>query len=566
MKMFKFSSLFWQLTLPVMGIGCLVIVLLSFVVPGQLKLNTIENAVLEAEKTVQQFKTIRAYYTNNIVKTVLKSQDIRPSITHKDNDNAIPLPATMIHDLSEMLEQKGTMLNLYSNYPFPNRSGRKLDDFQQRAWDYLTDNPEATYSEEQSILGKSVLRVAVADKMVSDACVSCHNNHAATPRNDWKLDDVRGVLEVNTDIGPQLAAGNATNLSILGIIAVSLIVMLVAIALLFRLTIGSRLNHLSLKLRDIATGDGDLTQRIEVNGGDEISSLSVYFNDFIDKIHHTISDVVSVTGQVVNSVSDLDEVTNTVSQGAFQQQEETGAIAAAVTEMSATSANVNESASNAAAETTTADESAQSGKSIVNRTVDNIHELSNDVSSASDVIRDLADQAVNIGTVLDVISGIAEQTNLLALNAAIEAARAGEQGRGFAVVADEVRTLASRTQESTEEIQAMIEGLQSGTRQAVSVMDKSQQQAQKTVEMAATAGQSLDIIVSSVNEINSMNNQIAHAVDEQQRTADAVSKNVVAIQTVAEETANSSTVARQSSDNVSKQAARLQTLVRHFKV
>ena len=566
MKIIRFSSLFWQLALPVMGIGCLVILLLSFLVPAQLKRNTIDNAIHEAEKTVQQFKTIRAYYTNNIVKTILKSQDIRPSITHKGNNSAIPLPATMIHDLSEMLEKKGTILNLYSNFPFPNRKDRKLDDFQQRAWRYLTENPGATYNEEQTIAGKPVLRVAVADKMVSDACVNCHNSHADTPKNDWKLDDVRGVLEINTDIDAQLIAGNTTNLSILGIIAVALIVMLVAIALLFRLTVGSRLNRLSSKVRDIATGEGNLTQRIEVSGRDEISDLSAYFNEFIDKIHHTISDVVSVSSQVVKSVSDLDKITNRVSQGAFQQQEETGAIASAVTEMSATSANVNESASNAASETTTADESANSGKKIVNQTVESIHELSSDVSSAADVIRDLADQAVNIGTVLDVISGIAEQTNLLALNAAIEAARAGEQGRGFAVVADEVRTLASRTQESTEEIKTMIEGLQSGTRQAVSVMDKSQQQAQKTVEMAATAGQSLDIIVSSVNEINTMNSQIAHAVDEQQKTAETVTQNVVNIQTVAEETANSSIAAKQSSDDVSKQAAVLQNLMQQFKV
>jgi len=134
------------------------------------------------------------------------------------------------------------------------------------------------------------------------------------------------------------------------------------------------------------------------------------------------------------------------------------------------------------------------------------------------------------------------------------------------VVADEVRTLASRTQESTEEIQAMIESLQSGTRQAVSVMDKGQSQAEKTVEMAATAGQSLDIIVSSVNQITSMNNQIAHAANEQQRTADAVSQNVITIQTVAEDTANSSLAAKQSSGDVSQQASILQTLMRQFKV
>jgi len=562
----KVSSLFWQLALPVIGPGCLVVIILSFIVPEHLKQNAVSSAILEAEKTVQQFKTIRAYYTNNVVKTVLKSQDIRPAIEHQNNDKAIPLPATMIHDLGQALEDKGTSLHLYSKYPFPNRGDRKLDDFEQRAWDYLSQNPDATYSEEQQVNDKPMLRVAVADKMVSDGCVNCHNSRADTPKNDWKLGDVRGVLEVNADIGPQISLAAATNLEILVIIIVALIAILITNALLFKMILGKRLQQLSERLKDIATGEGDLTQRLEVRGDDEISRLSVYFNQFVEKIHGTVEQISSVTSQVVNLLTELDSVTDKVSKGAFKQQEETSAIASAVTEMSATSANVNDSASSAAEETNTADASAKSGKEIVKETVDSINQLSSDVSSAANVIKDLAHQADNIGTVLDVIRGIAEQTNLLALNAAIEAARAGEQGRGFAVVADEVRTLASRTQESTEEIQAMIESLQSGTRQAVSVMDKGQSQAEKTVEMAATAGQSLDIIVSSVNQITSMNNQIAHAANEQQRTADAVSQNVITIQTVAEDTANSSLAAKQSSGDVSQQASILQTLMRQFKV
>ncbi len=566
MKVLKFSSLFWQLAVPVIAIGCLVIAILSFVVPGQLKQNTINSAIHDAEKTVQQFKTIRAYYTNNVVKTILQSQDIRPSIDHKGNSKAIPLPATMIHDLSQMLKDKGTILDLYSKFPFPNRSDRQLDSFQQRAWDFLLEKPDGTFSEEQVVDGKPVLRVAVADKMVSQACVNCHNSRGDTPKNDWKLGDVRGVLEITADIEKQINAGTDANLTILIIIAVALIVMLFTIGLLFKITVGSRLSQLTARLKDIAIGDGDLTQRMLVTGDDEISRLSIYFNQFIDKIHNTIREVSTVASQVVDSVQGLDSTITKVSKGALQQQQETGSIASAVTEMSAISAQVNDSASSAAKETITADNSAKNGKQIVNQTVDSIHQLSSDVSTAADVIKDLANQAENIGSVLDEIRGIANQTNLLALNAAIEAARAGEQGRGFAVVADEVRTLASRTQVSTEEIQVMIESLQSGTKQAVSVMDKGQSQVSKTVEMAATAGQSLDVIVSSVAEISAMNNQIAHAAGEQQKTANSVSQNVLAIQIVADETAESSSTARQSSDSVSRHAKMLKTMMQQFEI
>ncbi len=563
----NFSSVFWKIAIPASAIGVFALVGAAMLLPALLKNNLIDSAVLDATRTVQQFKTVRGYYTKNVIKPVLKAQKtVRPGIDHKGKDSTIPLPATMIHDLSEELRKTGTSLNLFSKYPFPNRAGRRLDDFQSRAWEYLVANPDSSYREEQRIDGKQVIRVAVADRMVAEGCVACHNSHPQTPKNDWALGDVRGVLEVNTQIDDQIAAGNRTTVTILGSFALALIAILTTIAFLFRIMVGKRLQDVTDRLKDISVGDGDLTQRIDVRGKDEISDLSRYFNDFIVKIHETIAHIAKNATQVGDSVRELDALTTEANKGAALQQRETGAIAAAVTEMSATATNVNESAANAARETSSADTSANSGKEIVNQTVEDIDQLSFEVSSAADVIRDLAQQADQIGTVLDVIRGIAEQTNLLALNAAIEAARAGEQGRGFAVVADEVRTLASRTQESTEEIQTMIEGLQNGTRQAVSVMDKSQAQSKKTVERAASAGQSLDEIVAAMEAITHVNNQIAHAAGEQQRTADAVSQNVNQIQNVAEETASNSGAARQSSDDVSQQVAALRSMIQCFKV
>lgn len=264
----------------------------------------------------------------------------------------------------------------------------------------------------------------IADRMVAEACVICHNRHPQTPKNDWVLGDVRGVLEVNTQIDAQIAAGNRTNMTVLGIIGAALTAMLVLIALLFINTVGRPLLNVTEKLKNTSTGEGDLTQRIDVNGQHEISHLSRYFNKFIDQAHDTISHIADTAEQVEISVKELDSITAEVNDGASLQRRETTAIASAVTQMSATAVNVNDSATSAARETTGADSSANNGKDIFNHTVVDINALSTEVSSAADVIRNLAQQADSIGTVLDVIRGIAEQTNLLALNAAIEAARA----------------------------------------------------------------------------------------------------------------------------------------------
>lgn len=319
------------------------------------------------------------------------------------------------------------------------------------------------------------------------------------------------------------------------------------------------------RLTSIGEEGGDLTQRLTINGNDEIADLSLGFNNFIDKVHITIKAVLESSNHVSTSANNLSSITHLANQGAEQQKNETVAIAAAVEEMSGSLDHVDESAVIAAREAGNADSSANKGKDIVGQTINGIHTLSGEVVAAVGVINNLEEQAESIGSVLDVIRGIAEQTNLLALNAAIEAARAGEQGRGFAVVADEVRTLASRTQESTEEIQAMIQNLQTSTKEAVSVMDKSQKQAEATVELASTAGQALDEIAMAVSKISDMNNQIAHAAEEQKTTGKEVASNVAAIQVVAETTADNSLQAQNNSSEVLKQAAELQAMMAQFK-
>ena len=318
-------------------------------------------------------------------------------------------------------------------------------------------------------------------------------------------------------------------------------------------------------MHDIASGDGDLSQRISSQSKDEIGQLAEGFNTFVSKIQHTIEQVIDSAASVRSEMAHLSTVAQSISDSTNQQQHESEVVAAAVHEMQTTSHLVSENASSAADASHGANQEVKSANSVLESTVESIRELAADIDNASGVIHTLDQDVANIASILDVICGIAEQTNLLALNAAIEAARAGEQGRGFAVVADEVRSLASRTQHSTGEIQAMIERLQSGAEQAVEVMQASKSSSDSTITLAQSATQSLSEILTAISKMNEMNTQIATAASQQSSVSEDVNYNV---QKIAD---NSSTmvkmvgIADQSICALENQCERLEKLVSQFK-
>lgn len=382
--------------------------------------------------------------------------------------------------------------------------------------------------------------------------------------NDFSGNPV-GVLKIAMDRSYYVDAINTIRNSALVINFMTLFLG-IAIAWWLGKNISKPISSASSAMDNIAEGEGDLTQRLDEKGKDEISSLSLSFNNFAEKVRTMVAHVAGSTSQLAAAAEEMSSITQETTQGVQRQQAETEQVATAMNQMTATVQEVARHAAEAADAAKSANDEASSGSQIVERVVHAINELATEIDHASGVIGKLENDAENIGSVLDVIRGIAEQTNLLALNAAIEAARAGEQGRGFAVVADEVRTLASRTQQSTEEIQQMIEQLQAGSVEAVKVMQSSTEKAQESVSQAANAGASLENINRAVTTITDMNIQIASAAGEQGSVAEEINRNIVNINDIVKQTAEGASQTSHASNDLARLSSELQSLVHQFKI
>lgn len=326
------------------------------------------------------------------------------------------------------------------------------------------------------------------------------------------------------------------------------------------------LKQMVVMLDDIAQGDGDLTRRLNTDRVDELGQIAAGFNTFLGKLQAMISQVVSSVQKVSDSSEHTADIAIRTHQGVHKQLAEIELVATAVHEMTATAQDVARNATHAAEAANHADRAANQGKQTVQHTADAIAALAQEIGRAVGVVQTLAKDSENINAILVAIRGIAEQTNLLALNAAIEAARAGEQGRGFAVVADEVRNLAQKTQQATEEIQTMIQQLQQGTRDVVKVMQDSQDKTEISVQQANQAAEALESITQAVSVINDMNTQIASAAEEQSAVAEDINRNVTNIGQVANEVAGGADEASQASAELTKLAEQQRRLINQFKV
>ncbi|XGX16145.1 methyl-accepting chemotaxis protein [Pseudomonas solani] len=319
-------------------------------------------------------------------------------------------------------------------------------------------------------------------------------------------------------------------------------------------------------LKNIASGEGDLTRRLEYARQDELGELAGWFNRFLDKLQPVIADVKRSVQDARSTADQSAAIASQTSAGMQQQYREVDQVATASHEMSATAQDVARSAAQAAEAARGADHATREGLGVIGKTTSAIEQLASEMSAAMEEVQGLASSSEQIGSVLEVIRAIAEQTNLLALNAAIEAARAGEAGRGFAVVADEVRNLAKRTQDSVEEIRQVIEGLQHGTREVVGSMHSSHRQAQGSVEQVEHAVAALQRIGDAVAVITDMNLQIASAAEEQSAVAEEINRNVAAIRDVTESLSGQAQESAQVSQALNRLANHQQGLMDQFRV
>jgi methyl-accepting chemotaxis protein len=339
-----------------------------------------------------------------------------------------------------------------------------------------------------------------------------------------------------------------------------------ALAIAVAGSISRPIAHIAELFRNIGEGEGDLRQRLPVNGDDEIAQLARGFNSFISKIQDTVVEVAKTSEQLGLSAVDVSNQAHQTLDDSQLQKDRTIMVVTAINEMGAT---VNEIATNAAQAAVTArdaDTESIDGQKVVTRARSTINQLSKDVEQVGEVIESLATHTKSIGSILDVIRAISEQTNLLALNAAIEAARAGEAGRGFAVVADEVRNLASRTAASTNEVQTMIDKLQSETSRAVNAMEQSRSRSLEGVTAVDEASHSLSGISQRIALISDMNIQVAAATEEQSTVVEDINRNVTEINDITQRTADTAHAAAHASKSLNQLATRLDTLVARFKV
>ncbi|QHD08804.1 chemotaxis protein [Pseudomonas sp. R76] len=379
------------------------------------------------------------------------------------------------------------------------------------------------------------------------------------------LPSVNWYLGISVDKDKSFAMLSEFRTSAVIATLIAVVIIIALLGMLIRVLL-QPLHVMTRAMQDIADGEGDLTRRLTIQNNDEFGSLGNAFNRFVERIHTSIREVSSATEQVNEVALRVVSASNSSMVNSDEQANRTNSVAAAINELGAAAQEIARNAAQASNQASDARHLAEDGQQVVDRNIKAMTQLSAMISASSTNIEALNSKTVNIGQILEVITSISQQTNLLALNAAIEAARAGEAGRGFAVVADEVRNLAHRTQESAQQVQTMIEELQVGARESVSTMSESQRHSQDSVEIANLAGERLNSVTQRIGEIDGMNQSVATATEEQTSVVESINMDITEINTLNQEGVENLHSTLRACTDLEQQAARLKQLVGSFRI
>jgi len=570
------QSLVWKIALPVPLALIAMIAAIGLIVPRQIDADTQATATENALQTIAQFKSVRDYYNTAIVPKIRGTQDLKLTHLHANDPKGVPIPATFMLDMSGRLQDKGVSLSFYSPYPFPERAGRKTDDFQKAAWDQFLKTPDTPYIQRATVNGKEVVRVAVGDRL-GEACVACHNSHPQSPKKDWKVGDVRGVFEIQTVIDDQLARGHRLTYGVLGVVLLGGLAVLL-VSLLSTRAVARPLLAMGAAVNRLARGERQLNLVKESERADEIGGLAKALQGFGKALEQQEAHEAAEREEMARKAArqaELESLTQSFDTAvssllgkvhAMTDQLHTAAGTMTSTVQHANSAftsiagSTEQTHANVEATAGAAEELFASNAEIAGRVRDALtisRSAVAETETADKHIVGLAETVERIGAAGQLINDIASQTNLLALNATIEAARAGEAGKGFAVVASEVKALATQTARVTEEIAAQIAAVRTETGSAAAAVREVGHVIQSLERLAAD-------ISGSVEQQGAATGEIARQMQEAANGTRAVAEEMSAATGTVDAARQASSVVHDSAANLTSESQSLRGTVEQF--